>query len=441
MPSYPLNQCADLENMMCKLLRLGVREQNGPSSFLTVPTRTPGCIGQPRSYTSFSLSLLPYITSDPSDVCLSSCHWGQQFESSLDPASTQCENSGFLAQRSSSLVENSSAAASGLCWSGTDWFSNSDITQSALNFSSTLASLSSSSTSSRYKTELCRSFTESGLCKYGAKCQFAHGPQELRDLTRHPKYKTEPCRTFHTIGYCPYGIRCHFVHNSEEENKLLRSHSSSSSGLSTRSHKPLVRQSFSFPGFPSTFQQSLQPAIPTNPMLTNDPFAGTSSASPLSCADVTDLLSHAFLEMDSAFEASPATQYPNPTGWATAADPHPQFLPSPDSGCSPSGPSPTASPSLRQSPCVSGAVVGPPNTLSLSFTSLSEPDWEGSSGSSTSSLNGSECCSVNEAGGINESNGKRLAVFSQLSVPEDASAFCSYGSKSSVQKLMDAVHP
>ena len=70
---------------------------------------------------------------------------------------------------------------------------------------------------SRYKTELCRPFEESGTCKYGDKCQFAHGIHELRNLSRHPKYKTELCRTFHTIGFCPYGPRCHFIHNTEEK--------------------------------------------------------------------------------------------------------------------------------------------------------------------------------------------------------------------------------
>lgn len=50
----------------------------------------------------------------------------------------------------------------------------------------------------RYKTELCRPFTETGKCKYGDKCQFSHGLKELRILMRHPKYKTEYCRTFHT---------------------------------------------------------------------------------------------------------------------------------------------------------------------------------------------------------------------------------------------------
>lgn len=70
--------------------------------------------------------------------------------------------------------------------------------------------------SSRYKTELCRPFEESGYCKYGDKCQFAHGSHELRSLARHPKYKTELCRTFHTTGFCPYGPRCHFIHNEDE---------------------------------------------------------------------------------------------------------------------------------------------------------------------------------------------------------------------------------
>lgn len=63
-----------------------------------------------------------------------------------------------------------------------------------------------------YKTEPCRSFEETGSCRYGLKCQFAHGKVELRPVSRHPKYKTEVCKTFHTIGTCPYGKRCRFIH-------------------------------------------------------------------------------------------------------------------------------------------------------------------------------------------------------------------------------------
>ncbi|KAH8120587.1 hypothetical protein DFH11DRAFT_76418 [Phellopilus nigrolimitatus] len=63
-----------------------------------------------------------------------------------------------------------------------------------------------------YKTELCRSWEEKGTCRYGPKCQFAHGEEEIRKVARHPKYKTEICRTFWVSGSCPYGKRCCFIH-------------------------------------------------------------------------------------------------------------------------------------------------------------------------------------------------------------------------------------
>merc|ERR1712077_25127 len=69
---------------------------------------------------------------------------------------------------------------------------------------------------SRYKTEMCRPFQENGSCKYGEKCQFAHGVEDLRNVSRHPKYKTDLCRTYHSVGFCPYGPRCHFVHAMDE---------------------------------------------------------------------------------------------------------------------------------------------------------------------------------------------------------------------------------
>lgn len=77
----------------------------------------------------------------------------------------------------------------------------------------------------RYKTELCRPFKETGECKYGEKCQFAHGENELRTVQRHPKYKTEYCRTFYGVGLCPYGSRCHFLHDlclDVEDNTRMR---------------------------------------------------------------------------------------------------------------------------------------------------------------------------------------------------------------------------
>lgn len=65
---------------------------------------------------------------------------------------------------------------------------------------------------SLYKTELCRSYQETGTCRYGQKCQFAHGEHELRPILRHPKYKTEYCQRFAVQGHCPYGNRCRFIH-------------------------------------------------------------------------------------------------------------------------------------------------------------------------------------------------------------------------------------
>jgi hypothetical protein len=69
----------------------------------------------------------------------------------------------------------------------------------------------------RYKTELCKSYTDTGICRYGTKCQFAHGKEEIRPILRHPKYKTEICKTFHSTGTCPYGIRCRFIHTRAKD--------------------------------------------------------------------------------------------------------------------------------------------------------------------------------------------------------------------------------
>ncbi|XP_051933751.1 mRNA decay activator protein ZFP36L1 isoform X1 [Hippocampus zosterae] len=409
MPSYHLDQFGVLDEMMCKqFLSIDLRGHDSQPSSLSSAMKTPGYIGRERSCdTSLSLS-----TSPTDNVHVSPTIWGQRPEShqaSLHVNSTQWRKQRFLPQRSVSMVETSSATAAGLGWPDSDMKDPQEgISPTMLNHSMTTSATSSAST--RYKTELCRSFTENGMCKYGGKCQFAHGPEELRDLSRHPKYKTEPCRTFHTIGFCPYGIRCHFVHNNEEEKNHLPSSFSSSSFAplrlpSTRSRRiPLIRQSVSFAGFPSAPQQTLPPHPPPAP------FSRAPSVSP-PCADITNLLSNVFLEMDSTtFEVSPAPQYQGPT----AAEPFSSFLPSPDSGCSPSGLSPS-SPSLRQSPGASAFFSRSLGTRSLSYTSLSDQDQDGSS--SSGSLNGLESCS-----GIND--GKRLAVFSQLSVPEDAGRLC-----------------
>jgi len=110
---------------------------------------------------------------------------------------------------------NNSSSDNGSCHSSA---SSTTSSSSSSNTSSSAASQQQQSkvNTSRYKTELCRPFSEHGTCKYGDKCQFAHGQAELRSVTRHPKYKTDLCRTYHSVGFCPYGPRCHFVHNLDE---------------------------------------------------------------------------------------------------------------------------------------------------------------------------------------------------------------------------------
>jgi len=68
-----------------------------------------------------------------------------------------------------------------------------------------------------YKTELCRKWSETGTCRYGERCQFAHGEEELREVVRHPLYKTSKCKSFEASGTCKYGSRCRFIHDEDPE--------------------------------------------------------------------------------------------------------------------------------------------------------------------------------------------------------------------------------
>lgn len=70
-----------------------------------------------------------------------------------------------------------------------------------------------------YKTELCLQYMENQYCKYGKKCQYAHGVGELRDVKRHRKYKSKICESYVNGKICPYGKRCYFLH--EEPKKRL----------------------------------------------------------------------------------------------------------------------------------------------------------------------------------------------------------------------------
>jgi hypothetical protein len=73
----------------------------------------------------------------------------------------------------------------------------------------------------KYKTEICKNWIEIGTCRYGSKCQFAHGDEEKEEngLPYYAigsgganKYKSKDCSTFLENLWCPYGTRCLFRH-------------------------------------------------------------------------------------------------------------------------------------------------------------------------------------------------------------------------------------
>ncbi|XP_023270344.1 mRNA decay activator protein ZFP36L1-like [Seriola lalandi dorsalis] len=176
--------------------------------------------------------------------------------------------------------------------------------------------------SNRYKTELCRGFQETGSCKYGSKCQFAHGEAELRGLYRHPKYKTEPCRTFYNFGYCPYGSRCHFIHEEKISGGPLASanfpnqRQPTPTAPSAQNPRHQLRQSVSFAGFLGSSRSSSPPSFPSSFNDLNVGFSRAPSVSP----PPADLLSPVFV--DSLQREAAAFQFGNHQTRASAGDIH-----------------------------------------------------------------------------------------------------------------------
>ena len=74
---------------------------------------------------------------------------------------------------------------------------------------------------SKIKSSLCKNFMLHGFCPYGEKCQFAHGPEELRcNAISNTSYKTKPCFSYLNKGFCPYGHRCNFIHIHTDRQKV-----------------------------------------------------------------------------------------------------------------------------------------------------------------------------------------------------------------------------
>ncbi|XP_072293690.1 mRNA decay activator protein ZFP36L2 [Eucyclogobius newberryi] len=277
--------------------------------------------------------------------------------------------------------------------------------------------------STRYKTELCRPFEENGSCKYGEKCQFAHGYHELRSLSRHPKYKTEPCRTFHTIGFCPYGPRCHFIHNADERRPSPAGNANAPSSeprcgygqrdmlppqqLFTQRDRPKLHHSLSFSGF-STHHGLESPLLDSPTSRTPPPQNSASSSassfyeealSPSSCINSA----FNFPGQDLKALLAPLAVHTGYNGGAYYGN-------MPGSVCPPSPP-PTYNMShlqalrrLNESP-VFEPPPSPPDSLS------DRESYASGSLSSSGSLSGSESPSLDA--------GRRLPIFSRLSISDD----------------------
>ena len=77
----------------------------------------------------------------------------------------------------------------------------------------------------KFKTEMCKNWIESGRCRYGSKCQFAHGYHELvGKAPQNNRYKSKLCSTFQTQFYCPYGKRCLFRHEDRALGQVVKFH-------------------------------------------------------------------------------------------------------------------------------------------------------------------------------------------------------------------------
>ena len=72
----------------------------------------------------------------------------------------------------------------------------------------------------KYKTELCKTYSETGECPYGRKCRFAHGKEELFLKDNGINYKKIECKSFSELGFCLYGSRCSFKHDERKINNF-----------------------------------------------------------------------------------------------------------------------------------------------------------------------------------------------------------------------------
>ncbi|EGR30236.1 zinc finger protein, putative [Ichthyophthirius multifiliis] len=75
----------------------------------------------------------------------------------------------------------------------------------------------------KYKTEMCKNWSQFQYCKYGDKCRFAHGKKQLNSkIPINTLYKTKLCKQYFEKGVCCYGLRCHFTHDVRTIDQIVK---------------------------------------------------------------------------------------------------------------------------------------------------------------------------------------------------------------------------
>ncbi|CAH9058465.1 unnamed protein product [Cuscuta europaea] len=68
-----------------------------------------------------------------------------------------------------------------------------------------------------YKRDKCLFWEDSGSCRLGSKCQFAHGQEELRQARLTTKSNRNEICKLSNMGACSYAIKCNYFHLQEPD--------------------------------------------------------------------------------------------------------------------------------------------------------------------------------------------------------------------------------
>lgn len=89
----------------------------------------------------------------------------------------------------------------------------------------------------KYKTTLCRHYEETQTCSLGHLCSFAHGKSELRNINDpmprdfagkksqigalHSNYRTQMCKNWELSGVCKFAAMCCFAHGDDQLRNMI----------------------------------------------------------------------------------------------------------------------------------------------------------------------------------------------------------------------------